>query len=161
MPAISTASATTRSRWRARAKWWRCDGGKPLSRRGEPGCRGREAVAPADVRRPGRGGGGARLTVRAGRAGGRRCAEAARDCGAVRPSVEGAAGSDHAGADRRGGGGERVGKDYASFEAGARANFAGPMTLFGEAAAAMCGIATKLLGWRPDDFWNSTPIELG
>jgi hypothetical protein len=35
------------------------------------------------------------------------------------------------------------------------------MTLFGEAAAAMYGLATKLLGWRPDDFWSSTPMELG
>lgn len=32
---------------------------------------------------------------------------------------------------------------------------------FGEAAARLCGAASQLLGWRPDDFWNATPAELG
>ena len=31
---------------------------------------------------------------------------------------------------------------------------------FGEAAAQLCGIASTLLGWRPDEFWNATPAEL-
>ena len=31
---------------------------------------------------------------------------------------------------------------------------------FGEAAAKLSGIAATLLGWRPDEFWNSTPAEL-
>lgn len=31
---------------------------------------------------------------------------------------------------------------------------------FGEAAARLCGAAAQSLGWRPDDFWMSTPAEL-
>ena len=31
---------------------------------------------------------------------------------------------------------------------------------FGDAAARLCGAASLLLGWRPDEFWNSTPAEL-
>lgn len=31
---------------------------------------------------------------------------------------------------------------------------------FGEGAVGLCGIASQLLGWRPDDFWNCTPEEL-
>lgn len=31
---------------------------------------------------------------------------------------------------------------------------------FGEAAARLSGAASLLLGWRPDEFWNSTPAEL-
>jgi uncharacterized phage protein (TIGR02216 family) len=31
---------------------------------------------------------------------------------------------------------------------------------FGRAAARRSGAASLLLGWRPDDFWNSTPAEL-
>jgi len=31
---------------------------------------------------------------------------------------------------------------------------------FGEAAARFSGSASLLLGWRPDEFWNSTPAEL-
>jgi hypothetical protein len=31
---------------------------------------------------------------------------------------------------------------------------------FGEVAARLCGTAAMLLGWRPDEFWNSTPAEL-
>ena len=34
------------------------------------------------------------------------------------------------------------------------------MTLFGEAAARLCGPAAILLGWRPEEFWNATPAEL-
>jgi uncharacterized phage protein (TIGR02216 family) len=37
------------------------------------------------------------------------------------------------------------------------AEFAG----FSEAAGLLAGIASRLLGWRPDDFWNCTPMELG
>lgn len=32
--------------------------------------------------------------------------------------------------------------------------------LFGPAAARLGGHAATLLGWRPADFWNSTPAEL-
>lgn len=31
---------------------------------------------------------------------------------------------------------------------------------FGEAAAVLSGLAARSLGWRPDEFWNSTPDEL-
>lgn len=35
------------------------------------------------------------------------------------------------------------------------------MSGFGEAAARLSGAASLLLGWRPDEFWNATPAELG
>lgn len=31
---------------------------------------------------------------------------------------------------------------------------------FGESAARLCGAAAVLLGWRPVEFWESTPAEL-
>ena len=31
---------------------------------------------------------------------------------------------------------------------------------FGDAAARLCGAASHLLGWRPNEFWESTPAEL-
>lgn len=31
---------------------------------------------------------------------------------------------------------------------------------FGEAAARLSSAASLMLGWRPDEFWNSTPAEL-
>ena len=31
---------------------------------------------------------------------------------------------------------------------------------FGERAAALSGVAARLLGWRPDEFWRATPAEL-
>lgn len=31
---------------------------------------------------------------------------------------------------------------------------------FGERAAELAGFAASLLGWRPSDFWASTPAEL-
>ena len=31
---------------------------------------------------------------------------------------------------------------------------------FFKAAARLAGIAGWLLGWRPDEFWRSTPVEL-
>ena len=31
---------------------------------------------------------------------------------------------------------------------------------FGAGAAALSSAAAALLGWRPDDFWSSTPAEL-
>jgi len=34
------------------------------------------------------------------------------------------------------------------------------MSSFGEAAARMSSIASQLLGWRPGEFWNCTPMEL-
>lgn len=34
------------------------------------------------------------------------------------------------------------------------------MILFGERAAELSGFAASLLGWRPGDFWSSTPTEL-
>ena len=36
----------------------------------------------------------------------------------------------------------------------------GEKGLFGEAAARLCGAAAMLLGWRPAEFWDSTPEEL-
>lgn len=32
---------------------------------------------------------------------------------------------------------------------------------FGESAARLSSMAAQLLGWRPWEFWNSTPAELG
>lgn len=32
--------------------------------------------------------------------------------------------------------------------------------LFAEGAARLAGLTPRLLGWRPDDFWNATPAEL-
>ena len=31
---------------------------------------------------------------------------------------------------------------------------------FGEAAARLSSAASVILGWRPHEFWNSTPAEL-
>lgn len=31
---------------------------------------------------------------------------------------------------------------------------------FGAAALRLYGLAARLLGWRPDDFWSATPTEL-
>lgn len=31
---------------------------------------------------------------------------------------------------------------------------------FGESAAALAGLAARLLGWRPSEFWAATPAEL-
>jgi uncharacterized phage protein (TIGR02216 family) len=31
---------------------------------------------------------------------------------------------------------------------------------FGESALELAGHAAALLGWRPNDFWDSTPAEL-
>ena len=33
--------------------------------------------------------------------------------------------------------------------------------MFEEGAARLAGLAGALLGWRPDEFWNATPAELG
>ena len=30
----------------------------------------------------------------------------------------------------------------------------------GERAVALAGLAARLLGWRPDEFWRATPAEL-
>ncbi|HEX8573359.1 MAG TPA: phage tail assembly chaperone [Allosphingosinicella sp.] len=35
------------------------------------------------------------------------------------------------------------------------------MERFSERAARLAGLAGALLGWRPDEFWRSTPAELG
>ena len=32
--------------------------------------------------------------------------------------------------------------------------------MFGERAAALSGLAARLLGWRPNEFWAATPAEL-
>jgi hypothetical protein len=32
--------------------------------------------------------------------------------------------------------------------------------VFSHSAAKLAGLAGALLGWRPDEFWNSTPAEL-
>ncbi len=31
---------------------------------------------------------------------------------------------------------------------------------FGERALLLAGLAARLLGWRPDEFWRATPGEL-
>lgn len=31
---------------------------------------------------------------------------------------------------------------------------------FGAGAARLAGLAARLLGWRPDEFWRATPAEL-
>jgi uncharacterized phage protein (TIGR02216 family) len=31
---------------------------------------------------------------------------------------------------------------------------------FGEQAAMLAGVAMRLVGWRPDEFWRATPAEL-
>jgi len=31
---------------------------------------------------------------------------------------------------------------------------------FGAQALALAGVAARLLGWRPDEFWRATPAEL-
>lgn len=31
---------------------------------------------------------------------------------------------------------------------------------FGPAALALCGLAARALGWRPQEFWAATPAEL-
>lgn len=31
---------------------------------------------------------------------------------------------------------------------------------FAATAARLAGLVPRLLGWRPDDFWNATPTEL-
>ena len=31
---------------------------------------------------------------------------------------------------------------------------------FGQRAAELAGLASSVLGWRPDDFWSATPAEL-
>lgn len=31
---------------------------------------------------------------------------------------------------------------------------------FGAAAARLSGVAARLLGWNPDQFWAATPVEL-
>ena len=30
---------------------------------------------------------------------------------------------------------------------------------FGAAAVTLAGVAARLLGWRPDEFWNATPAD--
>jgi hypothetical protein len=32
--------------------------------------------------------------------------------------------------------------------------------VFSDSAGRLAGLAGALLGWRPDDFWASTPMEL-
>lgn len=32
--------------------------------------------------------------------------------------------------------------------------------MFSESAALLAGLAGAVLGWRPDEFWDSTPAEL-
>lgn len=32
---------------------------------------------------------------------------------------------------------------------------------FGEAASRLAGLAAQALGWRPNEFWNATPSDLG
>ena len=37
---------------------------------------------------------------------------------------------------------------------------AGPSASFGQAAHRLAGLAARMLGWRPADFWAATPAEL-
>ncbi len=32
--------------------------------------------------------------------------------------------------------------------------------MFSEAAGRLAGLAGAVLGWRPDEFWGATPVEL-
>ena len=32
--------------------------------------------------------------------------------------------------------------------------------MFADAVLALCGIAARVLGWRPGEFWSATPAEL-
>jgi hypothetical protein len=32
--------------------------------------------------------------------------------------------------------------------------------MFGEQAALLSGLAARVLGWRPNEFWRATPAEL-
>ena len=34
------------------------------------------------------------------------------------------------------------------------------MTRFGESAVRLSGLAARVLGWRPSEFWAATPAEL-
>ncbi|KQM20252.1 phage tail assembly chaperone [Novosphingobium sp. Leaf2] len=34
------------------------------------------------------------------------------------------------------------------------------MTDFAAVALALCAVAARVLGWRPDEFWAATPAEL-
>ena len=34
------------------------------------------------------------------------------------------------------------------------------MTSFGESAVRLSGLAARVLGWRPHEFWAATPAEL-
>jgi hypothetical protein len=36
----------------------------------------------------------------------------------------------------------------------------GERDCFGDCAERLCGAASLLLGWRPDEFWSATPAEL-
>lgn len=31
---------------------------------------------------------------------------------------------------------------------------------FGERAVRLAGVAARVLGWRPDEFWAATPMEM-
>ena len=35
------------------------------------------------------------------------------------------------------------------------------MTTFAQGAARLAGLVPRALGWRPAEFWNATPAELG
>src|SRR5215204_5976668 len=160
MRAISTASAITRWRWKAPAKSPACDFPECLSRRSQPDGWRNGTHHPAELRSAGRCGRGAGTAVRAGRT---RCGWQARDrggCGAVRSSVAGRAAERdrpdaHRGGDCRSG----TGRDQPAAEDRAAPDPAGQMK-FGEKAAALSGLAARLLGWRPAEFWAATPAEL-
>ncbi|BDI59637.1 phage tail assembly chaperone [Qipengyuania nanhaisediminis] len=34
------------------------------------------------------------------------------------------------------------------------------MSTFGDAIALWCSLASRVLGWRPGEFWQATPTEL-
>ncbi|HWI89420.1 MAG TPA: phage tail assembly chaperone, partial [Sphingomicrobium sp.] len=63
---------------------------------------------------------------------------------------------------RRSGRGKGIGGHHSNAEAGIDTDSARPLTVerFGETAARLCNAAAMLLGWRPDEFWKSTPAEL-
>src|SRR5690606_28443838 len=126
------------------------------------GVRGRRARADAaaDLRGAGGGGAGAGLALCAGRAGERGAVAAGRAGGAVLALPGGARGRGARGS-RRGGDGRGAGRMRWAAAVSARADFAGgAVSTFADTARRLSGVAARVLGWRPGEFWAATPAEL-